>query len=121
MEKLRNKGCFHKSVAYCKADVPVAGRSKANEQTLRTGMNEWKSVETRRNEKKTSETRMNESCEGEKIFALQTPVCCYARGKSPRETKPMFTIIRVRLRRQHLNQVLIDNLLILSLRIPGLM
>ena len=73
MEKIRKGGCFHKSVAYCKADVPVAGRSKANEQTLRTGMNEWKSVETRRNEKKTSETRMNESCEGEKIFALQTP------------------------------------------------
>ena len=67
MEKIRNKGCFHTSVAYCKADVPVAGRSKANEQTLRTGMNEWKSVETRRNEKKTSETRMNESCERENI------------------------------------------------------
>ena len=49
-----------------------AGRSKANEQTLQTGMNEWKSVETRRNEKKTLETRMNESCEREKIFALQT-------------------------------------------------
>ena len=49
------------------------GCSKANEQTLQTGMNEWKSVETRRNEKKTSETRMNESCEREKIFALQTP------------------------------------------------
>ena len=73
MEKIRNKGCFHKSVAYCKADVPAAGSSKANEQTLQTGMNEWKKAETRRNEKKTSETRMNESCEGEKIFALQTP------------------------------------------------
>ena len=73
MEKLRNKGSIHKSVAYCKADVPAAGSSKANEQTLQTGMNEWKKAETRRNEKKTSETRMNESCEGEKIFALQTP------------------------------------------------
>ena len=73
MEKIRNKGSFHKSVAYCKADVPVVGSSKANEQTLRTGMNEWKSVETRRNEKKTSDTKMNESCESEKIFALQTP------------------------------------------------
>ena len=121
MEKIRNKGSFHKSVAYCKANVPVAGRSKANEQTLRTGMNEWKSVETRRNEKKTSETRMNESCEGEKIFALQTPVCCYAGCKSPREAKPMFALICVRLRRQHPNQVLIDNLILLSLRIPGLL
>ena len=103
--------CFPKSVAYCKADVPAVGSSKANEQTLQTGMNEWKSVETRRNEKKTSKTRMNESCEREKIFALQTPVCCYAGGKNRREAKPMFTIICVRLRRQHLNQVLVDNLL----------
>ena len=111
MEKIRNSGCFPKSVAYCKADVPVAGCSKANEQTLQTEMNEWKSVETRRNEKKTLETRMNESCEREKIFALQTPVCCYAGGKNRREAKPMFTIICVRLRRQYLNKVLVDNLL----------
>ena len=88
---------------------------------MQTGMNEWKSVETRRNEKKTSETRTNESCESEKIFALQTPVCCYAGGKSPREAKPMFAIFCVRLRRQHLNQVLIDNLVILSLCIEGLL
>ena len=65
--------CFPKSVAYCKAGVPAVGSSKANEQTLQTEMNEWKSVETRRNEKKTLETRMNESCERDKIFALQTP------------------------------------------------
>ena len=60
------------------------GGSKANEQTLQTGMNEWKSVETRRNVKKTSETRMNESCEREKMFALQTPSVAMQEVKSER-------------------------------------
>ena len=122
MEKIRNKGCFHKSVAYCKADVPVAGGPFKSQRADVADRDEW--VEECGDKKKWEEDvgdKDERELRGRENICITNPVCCYAGGKSPREAKPMFAIICVKLRRQHLNQVLIDNSLMLSLRIPGLL
>ena len=123
MEEIRHKGCFHKSVAYCKGSrCPCGGPFKSQRADV-ADRDEW--VEECGDKKKWEEDvgdKDERELRGRENICITNPVCCYAAGgKSSREAKPLFTIICVRLRRQHLNQVLIDNLLILSLRIPGLL
>ena len=112
MEKIRNKGCFPKSVAYCKADVPVAGGQFKSQRADVADRDEW--VEECGDKKKWEEDvgdkDERELRERENI-CITNPVCCYAVGQTRREAKSMFTIICVRLRRQYLNKVLVDNLL----------
>ena len=122
MEKIRNSGCFVFSqvCGVLQSRCPCGGLFKSQRADV-ADRDEW--VEECGDKKKWEEDVRDkderELRERENI-CITNPVCCYAGGKSPREAKLMFAIICVRLRRQHLNQVLIDNLIILSLRIPGL-
>ena len=118
----KKQGLFSQ-VCVCKADVPVTGGPFKSQRADIADRDEWVEDLEECGDKKKWEEDVRDKDERElrerENICITNPVCCYAEGKSTREAKPMFAIICERLRRQHLNQILIDNLVILSLRIPG--
>ena len=122
MEKIRNSGCFVFSqvCGVLQSRCPCGWQFKSQRADV-ADRDEW--VEECGDKKKWEEDigdKDERELRERQNICIKNPVCCYAGGKSPREAKLMFAIICVRLRRQHLNQALIDNLIILSRRIPGL-